>query len=366
MLLPRQLRVVSFLMFVLSLIALGACDVTTPTPIIPNGSVTPALTMVTATPTKLIGSQTLEEVTIGVQSVKADAHRITLTMSVDGPSKPHAYLVSQYPPTGGVRDSNNLPSLAIDDKALRRIEGASQELEVATRAGEPLHGQVMVVFDASWLPSMEATVPLRLTMPLYVDDSFVFPPTPLPAPVPTSEVPVEDTHTLIHLPTRPPALLPFALSLTVPFKPQRTIIKVGQTVKSNDVDMTLEQIDITLSEARIRLRYTPTKADTFLNGNDWVAYGGLSISRASGTGPEALMENPEDEEQPEEPGRCNSNISNNPCFLSYLMPPFPSTNPVDCTLTVTAFRPSPSQGPWPAPPPFGTWVFHFTVPTALK
>ena len=147
------------------------------------------------------------------------------------------------------------------------------------------------------------------------------------------------------------------------------VVDVGQTVESSDVAVTLEQIDITPSEARVWLRYSPTKSDTFLKGDDWTMSGSLYIGSRSDNGVDnwgvVLPENPEDEENPGARGGCNS-ISNNPCFLSYLDPLFPDTDPLDGTLTLIANRSSPPHGPGPWPPPYGTWTFHFTVPAISR
>jgi len=376
MLLFCRSQCASFLMLALFTLAIGACDdtsaTTAPTPL-PTNVNPPVATLTPITPTV---SQTLDGITIGVQPLHADAHRITLAIRVDGLAKPHAYQFWRYPPWPTT--TKDLLILSVGSTVLPWIESTGGALDGAAHAGEELHDQSTLAFDASGLQITSATLPLRLSIPLYIDNNPIFPVYPLePLPLPTSAVPVTDTPTPVPatdtptpapLPTLPPSSLQFTFSMTMPFDSRRTITDVGQTVESSDVAVTLERIDITSSEAQVWLRYSPTKPDTFLKVTDWAMSGSLSIgSRGDNgvaNGPASLQENPDDEEYPSVPGRCNSNISSNPCFLSYLDPPFLGTNPRDATFILTADSLSPNQGPWPAAPSLGTWTFRFNIPVA--
>ncbi len=89
---PRRLRRVFFLVALCLLITLGGCngfDVDEVEPIPPTTSPTPRA-MATATVASPIVTQTLEGITVGAQVVYADAHRIVLALSMDGPAQPYS------------------------------------------------------------------------------------------------------------------------------------------------------------------------------------------------------------------------------------------------------------------------------------
>ena len=292
--------------------------------------------LATATETTAVITQTLEGVTIGVQVVYADAHRIVIDLTLDAPAQPYSRSL-EFSWSDAQR--LNGPTLSVEGKELPWMRDATTGIYagLVSVAGEPIHKQGTLTFDASglqWDNADKQNLPLHLSLPLLVNDATV-----------------NSTNTLPALHT-----LPFAFSLDAAFDTRKAVIHVGLTVEENDVEVTLERLDITASEARISLRYSATKPGTFLAQQDIAILANLTIhNREDGTSV-TLVGGPD--------WTCHGGSDADECVFSFSAPSLISSAPIDCTLTVSAGAEHASHVNSYYAPAHDPWVFDFTVPAA--
>ncbi len=337
---PRRLRRVFFLVALCLLITLGGCngfDVDEVEPIPPTTSPTPRA-MATATVASPIVTQTLEGITVGAQVVYADAHRIVLALSMDGPAQPYSRSLEF-----SWSDARKMtgPTLSVEGKVLPWMYEATTGMYagLVSVAGEPIHKEGTLAFDASELHwDMRDTqgdmqnLPVSLSLPLLVNNAI-------------------ETSTNI-----PPALhtLPFDFSFDAAFDSRKAVINVGQTVEENDVEVTLERLDITASEARISISYSATKPGTFLAQEDTAILANLTIHNKEDGTSVTLVGGPD--------WMCHGGSDGDECVFIYAAPSLISSAPIDCTLTVSAGAEHASHVNSYYAPPHDPWVFHFTLP----
>ena len=326
---PRSLRVLFLFASCLATVLAGCDgldgDQVKPLPIIPPAA--------TATQTSPIVTQTLEGITVGAQVVYADAHRIVIALTLDALAQPYSRSLEFS--WGDVRKLNK-PTLSVEGKELPWMPDATTDIYVGVVwvAGEPIHIQGTLAFDASGLNWAKQNLPLHLSLPLLV-----------------SNVTENPTKT-------PPALhtLPFAFSFHTAYDSRKVVIHVGQSVEENDVEVTLERLDITASEARISIRYSATKPGTFLAQQDIAILANLTIhNREDGTSV-TLVGGPD--------WICHGGSDSDECVFSFASPALISITPIDCTLTVSAGVEHASHVNSYYAPPHDPWVFHFTLPAA--
>ncbi len=299
------------------------------------------------TPMSATSRQTIEGITARVQTVFADAHRVVLALTLEGPAQPYGYELEitwiyepQLPGPALTAGGKELPFLPQAGAGM--ISGAQ------TAAGLPLLGQGVIAFDASDLSWDQAQVPLHLSLPLLVNNK----PFVAPLPVPTGTIPATSTPTQV-----PPAsyayVLTFDFTFDVAYDSRQVVLEPQQEVESKGVKMTLERIDVTASEARVSIRYSAPKPGMFIDLGDWVSFSTLFVGPEGGENSLMLLGQSD---------ACYSGLESNICVFSYDGTPLIGDAPMDCRLTVTASQPSPKYIGGEGPPPYGTWVFHFAVP----
>lgn len=334
-------RIRSLILIVLTF-ALGACGEVEPGPgtLLPTTTATfvapPNPISPTATPLSPVMSQTLEDVTVSVQPLYADAQRVVLTLSLERPAQSYANSLEL-----GWKDGmeSGAPTLVSGGTELPWLPQATMGL-LPAYPDEPTSKRGKITFSASALKGDGKDVPLHLTLPLRVNNQ----PSMFPLPMPTD---VPDVPVATEMPT-PSYVLTFSFSFTMPFDPRYIALQTNQTVRSNDVPMTLDSIDITAAEIRVRLHYSATKPDGFPSKDYWDAYGILVIGSGSSRSEAALVD-----------AECGTNFGGNDCLLVYYEPSLLDKAPIDCTLTIEA-----SDTAARRPTIYGTWVFQFTVPAA--
>jgi hypothetical protein len=237
----------------------------------------------------------------------------------------------------------NAPTLLVEGKELPWMYEATTGMYsgLVSAPGEPIHKQGTLAFDASelnWDKGDKQNLPLHLSFPLLVNNTL-------------------DT-TLDDSSEQPPSTqnLLFDFSLDAAFDPRKAVIHVGQTVEENDVEVTLERLDITASEARISISYWATKPGTFLTQEDIGILANLTIhNREDGTSV-TLVGGPD--------WICHGGSDGDQCVFSFPAPSLMSSAPIDCTLTISAGAEHASHVNSYYAPEHDKWVFDFTVPAA--
>jgi len=275
----------------------------------------------------------LEGITVDAQVVYADAHRIVIALNMDGPAQPFSRSLEF-----SWSDANKLngPTLSVEGKALPWMYDATTGMYagLVLVAGEPIHKEGTLAFDASELNWDKQNLPLHLSLPLLVNNA------------------IENST------KAPPTLqtLPFAFSFNAAFDTRQAVIHVGQTVEENDVEVTLERLDITASEARISIRYSAMKPGTFLAQQDIAILANLTIHNREDESSVTLVGGPD--------WTCHGGSDGDDCVFSFSAPALISSTPIDCTLTVSAGVEHASHVNSYYAPSHDNWVFHFTLPAS--
>lgn len=302
-----------------------------------------------ATPMSRTLTQTLESVTVTVNVVNVDAHRVVLDLTLDGPAQPYGYALEL---TWIYAPQIDGPTLTAGGKELPFLPQAGDGMisGAQTPDGLPLFSQGMIAFDASDLQWDQPRVPLHLSLPLLVNNEPFVP----PLPVPTGTIPATSTPTQV-----PPIshIITFDFTFDVAYDARQVVLEPRQEVESNGVKMTLERIDVTASEALVSVRYSETRPDTFLN-MVWVAFATLLVGPGNDEHRLTLSGEPDWD--------CGAGLDTNEFVFSFVLPTLIDVVPVDCTLLISAGEPSPKHigigGS--SPPPLGDWVFQFTAPAS--
>jgi hypothetical protein len=231
------------------------------------GTVVPPTSIPPPTPTfpsnSSVLSRTLEGVTISVAPLHADAHRVVLALRIDGPARPYRRALEVG---WGVTSSDPVPNLSVDGKDLPWLESGSITGVIAA-AGEPVHGQGTLLFDASKLTisgtkdGTTQSLALQLSLPVYENNQ---PPEEYwpPKPADTGITGAAETPTQVPAASLPASrMLPFKFTFEVPFDGERIVLQPAQSIEHNGLKITLERVDITASEALVTVHYSASGPD---------------------------------------------------------------------------------------------------------
>jgi hypothetical protein len=290
-------------------------------------------------------TQTIEDVTVSVQPLSADANRVVILVNTVSPSRPYRNAVS----LGWNGDANaSLPVLSSGGVSLQNIQ--SWTGGKVFESNEPVRDEQVLYFNASNMATsgspISTTVPLSLSLPVYLNND---PPPLLPN---ATTVPVVGTPLPTPLPSH---LLSFTFQLLAPFSSDRVLVPVGQTVENSDVEFTLDRVDVTASETRLYLHFKPVNPQAPMYEFNWAT--SAELRSESDSKPEDINL------QPGLDGDASCN-NDSICVFSYSSSSLLRTTPTSYRLTVSVWPPTaPCCGG--EMKPLGTWVFHFTVPALV-
>ncbi len=243
----------------------------------------PTSTLPSLGPTPSVVSQTLDGITVSVQTRYADLNRLIFTYTVAGPTLPYPYFIA----TNSL--DNRPPSLTLDDGTVLPQTSLSPDTDTfefgwqSHPIGETTPQFGYLVFDTSLLGSLPDTLTMHLTLPTMLDYSPYF--TPYPSPIPTAPPGVYYTPTPIPSPSPiPPPNKPitFTFDLATTLDKQCRLMDIPRPAYGNNVLMTLNYVLITATEARFNMSYTGTLIDgTSTNTNDWTTTASLTTGVSS-------------------------------------------------------------------------------------
>jgi hypothetical protein len=212
-------------------------------------------------------SETVGNVTVRLERAYADANRVVIGFTVQGPEG------RQF----------ELNQLALTDAAGTVLPwvhgygaaGESEILDLSLPPGEETHANV---FDASSVSGEPETLNLRLTMEL--EELPLAPEAPDSTSATVGSLNDPPASTVVELQPMPSGLTVgnFEFEFSVPFIQGRAI-EVGQTVEASGVAVTLEKVVATPSEMRATLCFEPPDA----SGKSWLIIASEAHDLSDGT-----------------------------------------------------------------------------------
>ena len=285
-------------------------------------------------------SQTLNGITVTLQWVYADANRLVVGFTVNGPKDlPDNHALSPARVT-----LTDAAGTAFPGSVGYGVTGQSDILKVSLPSGE---GAYLLTFDAAPIEGEPAELDLQLVMEV---ETYV-----VPTPVPPTPGVYEDRGS--RDPVVPVATAgPFTFDFSVPFIPGCTI-EVQQTAEAAGVAVRLERVVVTPSETRAILCFVPPDGKS----EQWLP--NVTLSTAGG---QAYVAGPGHyEEQVFTMDRSAittvNRIGEGTCYLYSVLAPLDDQSG-EWTLTVTELVGFDLTQPGEQTRLAGPWVFHFIVP----
>ncbi len=277
-------------------------------------------------------SQTLNGITLRVQTRNADLNRIILNCTVDGPPQTYPYSLGLNYINWAhlVANGQDLPSLDFGDIYLGGCSGQNMPGEF------PSHYPTTLNYDTSLLNITSDTLALHLIAPIFVDNQPSLPPVPVPTNVPGVPTPTSAPPTQIPPPN---TVLTYTLDFSVPIDKRCRVATINHTVEASGIKMELHYVSVTASETRFQVGYL---------GDDVSFRPVASASLYPGPSVKPI------EIQSE------SNVSSEYRF-SNLQQSLLDIKSTDWTITVDNLLDDSAP---PMPPTNGPWTFHFTMPLA--
>lgn len=219
-------------------------------------------------------SQTVDGITVTLQWVYADANRLVVGFTVNGPQDlPDGHALSPARVT-----LTDAAGTVFPESVGYGVTGQSDILKVLLPAGE---GAYLLTFDAARIEVEPAELDLQMVMEV---ETYV-----VPTPVPPASDVYEDRGSLEPVVSMATAG-PFTFDFSVPFIPGCTV-EVQQMVEAAGVAVRLERVVVTPSETRAILCFDPPDGDskewtliTALDPGDGQDLSGEVVSQLSGTG----------------------------------------------------------------------------------